>query len=211
MTSEKAPFYKSPFVWAFVIGALALAAIRPLQQAVRSAPPPIASPGAWTLVGHDGAPFGTKDLAGKVVIADFFFTRCPSICPELTRKMIEVQKRFDGEEGVRFVSFSVDPENDTPEVLRAYRDKFKIDDERWTFVTGPKDAMHDLLVTRLMQHVGEKKQIDPQSDLYDVSHSGRFALFDQNGDLRALADTDVQGLARLVDAAKLLIEEGPNP
>lgn len=208
---KKTPLYKNPFFLAFLAGALGLLAIRPLQSAMRSAPPPMVSPGAWSLIDHEGRPFGSKELEGKVWIADFFFTRCPSICPELTRKMIDVESRFEGEDGVRFVSFSVDPEHDKPEVLRDYRQKFRIDDPRWTFVTGSEAEVHRVLVEQMKLHMGEKKPLDPKSELFDISHVSRFALFDQNGDLRALASTDGHGLARLVDAAKLLLEEGPDP
>lgn len=207
----RVPVYRNPFVWAFVIGAALLVAIRPLQNAARSAPEPLARVGEWELLGHAGGAFGAADLRGKVWIANFMFTRCPSVCPELTRKLRDVTERFSAEEGMAFVSFSVDPEFDTPEVLRNYRVKSGIQDPRWTFVTGPLETVHTLLTTKMLQHVGEKEPVDPQSELFDISHVARFALFDQNGDLRAMADTDPAGLARLVSAAKLLLEEGPNP
>lgn len=213
--TEKTPLFQNPFLWGFILGALALIAIRPIQLAMRSAPPPLVEVGAWTLTDQDGKPFGSKDLEGKVWIADFFFTRCPSICPELTRKMKEVQKRLaDRPDKVHLVSFTVDPEHDTPEVLREYMKKFEIDPSQWTFVTGTREELYALLVGQMRLHMGEKEPIEgayPQAELYDISHVSRFALFDQNGDLRALASTDPHGLARLVDGALLLIEEGPDP
>jgi protein SCO1/2 len=205
------PLWKNPFVIAFVVGALSLIAIRPLQYAARSAPPPLLEPGAWSLVDHDGKPYGTHDLSGKVWIADFFFTRCPSICPELTRKLDEVRKQFPDDPNIAFVSFSVDPDYDTPEVLRNHRSKLGIQDPHWRFVTGSKENVHEWLSERLRLHVGLPEREDPQDDLFDISHTSRFALFDQNGALRALSSTDEPGLARLVGAASLLLEEGPNP
>lgn len=205
------PIWKNPFVIAFVVGALSLVAIRPLQYAARSAPPPLLEPGVWTLVDQDGKPYGTKDLTGKVWIADFFFTRCPSVCPELTRKLDEVRQRFPENEQIAFVSFSVDPAFDTPEVLRNHRSKLGIVDPRWRFVTGSQENVHEWLSGRLRLHVGMPERKEPQDDLFDISHASRFALFDQNGALRALASTDQAGLARLVGAASLLLEEGPNP
>lgn len=204
-------FWKSPFFWAFWIGVALLSAIRPLQYAARSAPPPLASPGAWRLVNHEGRPFGAEDLRGKVWVANFFFTRCPSICPELTRKLDEVRTRFPGDNAIRFVSFSVDPEHDRPAILAAHRERLRIDDDRWAFVTGSVEEVHEWLVSRLRLHIGPPATEDPQSALFDISHTGKFALFDQNGDLRALVGTEEAELARLVSAAQLLIEEGPNP
>lgn len=205
------PIWKNPFVIAFVIGALSLLAIRPLQYAARSAPPPLLEPGAWALMDQEGNAFGSQNLAGKVWIADFFFTRCPSVCPELTRKLDEVRKRFPDEPNIAFVSFTVDPEYDSPEVLRNHRSKLRIEDPRWRFVTGAQGKVHEWLSQRLQLHVGMPERENPQDMLFDISHSSRFALFDQNGALRALASTDEAGLARLVGAAGLLLEEGPNP
>lgn len=206
-----APVWKNPFFIAFVVGALSLVAIRPLQYAARSAPPPLLEPGAWSLIDHDGKAYGSDNLKGKVWIADFFFTRCPSVCPELTRKMDEVRKRFPQNEEISFISFSVDPGFDTPEVLRNHRSKLGIQDPRWRFITGSEERVQEWLTERLRLHVGMPERETPQDELFDISHASRFALFDQNGALRALASTDQAGLARLVGAASLLLEEGPNP
>lgn len=210
------PFYKSPFFWGFLIGIAALTAMRPIAMSFRSAPPPLLTIGDWTLTSHDGKPFGSKDLEGKVYIASFFFTSCPSICPELTRAMQQLEQRMRDDEDVRFVSFSVDPETDTPEKLRAYREKFGITGDQWVFLTGTREQMLGVLTGQMKLHVGDKeplKGLSPeeaaQRQLYDISHIGKFALFDQNGDLRALADTDPHGLARIRDAAELLVEKGP--
>lgn len=210
------PFYKNPFLWGFLIGIVALTAMRPIAMSFRKAPPPLLEVGAWELTSHEGAPFGSKDLEGKVYIANFFFTSCPSICPELTRAMQKLEDRIGDNEHIRFVSFTVDPETDTPEKLRAYREKFGITTDHWIFLTGTREQMVGLLSGQMKLHVGEKeplKGLSPeeaaQRELYDISHIGKLALFDQNGDLRALADIDAHGLARIRDAAELLVEKGP--
>jgi protein SCO1/2 len=213
MTTEaKTPIWKNPYVIGFLVGALGLIAIRPIQQAVKGAPPPLLEPPAWSLTNHDGETFGSAQLAKTVWVADFMFTRCPSICPELTRKMNELRKR-NMQDDVRFVSFSVDPENDTPEVLREYRKKLGIDDDRWIFLTGTKDEVHQVLTGYFKLHVGERKPLTgegQQEELYDVAHTQQFVLFDQLGRMRALAHPDSHGLARLTDAVKLLVERGPD-
>ncbi len=133
--------------------------------------------------------------------------------------MKEVQtslRRVD--DGVQFVSFSVDPTHDTPEVLRAYAEKMGIDTKDWTLVTGDLDAVHALIKKKMFLHIGEKEPIggsadgkDDQAQLFDISHLAKFTLFDQNGDLRGTFSTDVEGLGSLGNAARLLIRKGPNP
>lgn len=216
-SGARRPFYKNPFLWGFLIGITALTVMRPIALSFRSAPPPLLEVGDWTLVSHEGVPFGSKDLAGKVYIANFIFTSCPSICPELTRAMQKLEDRIGDIEEIRFVSFSVDPETDTPEKLRAYREKYGIKTDHWIFLTGTREQMLGVLSGQMKLHVGEKQPIKglspeeaAQRELYDISHIGKLALFDQNGDLRALADTDAHGLARIRDAAELLVEKGPD-
>ncbi len=216
-SSDKRPFYKSPFFWGFLIGIALLTAMRPIAMSFRSAPPPMLEIGAWSLTSQEGEPFGTRELEGKVWIASFFFTSCPSVCPELTRKMKELEERVRGNDDIRLVSFSVDPDTDTPEKLRAYREKFGIDTDQWVFLTGTRQQMLDVVLGQMKLHVGDKELIpglsaeeSAQRQLYDISHSAQFALFDQNADLRALSSTDAHGLARILDGAKLLVEKGPD-
>lgn len=204
-------FLKNPFFWGFLIGALSLTALRPMQDMMRRAPPPLLEVGDWSLTDHQGEPFGSDELAGKVFIASFFFTRCPSVCPELTRAMKELDKRIS-DESIHLVSFSVDPEHDTPETLRAYRAEHGITSPRWHFLTGTTSSLKGVLVDQMKLHVGEKEPLeggDPEDQLFDISHMARFALYDQNGDLRALASTDSHGLARILAGAELLVEKGP--
>ncbi len=191
-----------------------------------SAPPPIAKVGAWTLVDDNGKAFGSQNLAGKVYVADFMFTRCRSICLDLMKAMKEVESKTGRhKDALQFVSFSVDPAHDTPEKLRAYRKKFEAESARWTFVTGDIEAVHELIAKRMPFHVGEiEEKPAPENvetptgddaakkdELIEIAHTGKLALFDQVGDLRAVFSTDVEGLAALGNAAALLITEGPNP
>ena len=98
--------------------------------------------GKFALTDQSGAEFGSAQLAGKTWIAAFFFTRCPTICPKITRRMKDLQftaksKRID----VRFVSISVDPENDTPPVLSDYAKKNELDTTTWTLLTGDYETV----------------------------------------------------------------------
>jgi protein SCO1 len=231
---NRVPFWKTPWPWAFLIGAASLLAIRPLQEAVKTAPPPLVKPGAWELTDHEGKPFSSNQLKGKVWIANFVFTRCPSICPALTQSLKQMhQSLSDLQDKVAFASFSVDPEHDRPSILRDYRKKMDIEYSNWVFLTGEKDKVHHLLVKKFFMAVGEKKPLvaakDTQSndggvqkpnpsngqvqanELYDISHSSKLVLFDQNGDIRAYADANPLGMGSLANAARLLAKKGPNP
>lgn len=86
-----------------------------------------------------------KDLKGKVLVIDFIFTTCPSICPRLSANMREIQKAYikKNPELVQFISISVDPDRDSVPVLRAYADRYNADHDRWWFLTGNKDSIFD--------------------------------------------------------------------
>ncbi len=246
-TNPNPPFYKSPWVWGFIIGAVALTAMRPLQDAMLRAPPPIAEIGSWKLVDDTGKAFGSDDLKGHVYVANFMFTRCRSICLDLTKAMKEVEAKTTRHgDALRLVSFTVDPVYDTPEKLRAYREKFEAQSPRWTYVTGELDAVHELIAKRMPFHVGEIEQLpapaagaskksaqdgeknvdsdaaaasapdapnaaSQKDELIEIAHTGKLALFDQAGDLRAVFTPDAEGLAALGNAASLLIKKGPTP
>lgn len=92
---------------------------------------------------QDAQPLGLNDLSGKIWVADFIFTHCPTICPIMTKEMKRLQSEFESEP-VTFVSFTVDPERDTTEVLSNYAEKYGADETRWHFLTGDKDKIYEL-------------------------------------------------------------------
>jgi protein SCO1/2 len=196
--------FKNPFVIAFLIGIASLHLVKEMALARRSAPPPLVMVGPWSLINHEDHKFGSEELKGKVVIANFFFTRCPTICPKLISNMNEVHQRFEKEaDDVHFVSFSVDPDFDTPKVLRDYQEKMMIAAPNWTFLTGTTEQMVNVVTNQMKFHMGEK------DELLDISHVAELLLFDQNGDLRGKFPTDTTGLAAIVRSAKFLLEKGP--
>ncbi|MBY0369337.1 SCO family protein [bacterium] len=117
------------------------------------------------------------DLAGKVWVADFIFTRCGGQCPFLTTKMSELQKAFASEAGLRFVSFSVDPKNDTPKVLAGYAKKFGADTSRWFFLTGKPGQVQELSEKGFVLAAGAGGE-------EAIAHSFRFVLVDKKGFIR---------------------------
>lgn len=170
-----------------LVAALALAvAARYLRP-----PPPLPVLGqvpAFHLVDEKGAPFDAAAMAGHVQVVDFIFTRCPSSCPRLTARMAELQARLakDGSDA-RLVSFSVDPDNDTPPVLAAYAAKAGADHARWTFVTGPVDDVTRAVV--LGFKVSAAKVATGAGD-YDVTHGDWFVLVDRRGVIRGYYPTE---------------------
>lgn len=157
----------------------------------------------FELVNQDAQPFGSEQLTGKIWIADFIFTTCPGPCPIISTRMSELQKPL-AKSDVHLVSVSVDPEKDTPEVLRAYADKLRKQPQRWDFLTGPRAAIYSL------SKDGFKLGISDGSEEEGIPiHSTRFVLVDRRGTIRgyydALAPDAVTKL--LADANHLLREQ----
>ena len=208
----KAPFWKSPFFLGFLIGAAALTILPFMQRAFLRAPPPIGPLGTWRLVDERGHALGSDELRGKVCIAGFFFSRCPTVCPGLQQRLGGIARHVDDlGDAIHLVSFTVDPEFDTPPVLEAYARKMGADPARWSFVTGDKAQVDDLLLHRFFVDVGARKALSDRPDVFDISHAARFALVDQSGALRGLWSADDDGVSQLINAARLLARQGPDP
>jgi protein SCO1/2 len=139
---------------------------------------------AFTLVSEQGRTVNRADYEGKVWIADFIFTRCGGSCPILSAKMAALSGRMADVPGVRFVSFGVDPEYDTQEVLAEYGRKLGADPARWTFLHG------DRPVVRALIKDGFKLAIEdaPADSVEPILHSTRFVLVDGEGTIRGYYD-----------------------
>jgi protein SCO1 len=135
---------------------------------------PVAS---FTFTDQNNQPFGLKDLKGKVWVADFIFTRCADVCPPMTANMAKLQ-RMAKEEGleVEFVSFSVDPENDHPEQLKAYIEKFDADTRHWHLLTGYTQQEIEAFAQKNFKTIVQKPANQSQ-----VIHGTSFYLVDQKG------------------------------
>src|SRR5438046_7966403 len=98
---------------------------------------------SFRLTNHNGHPFGSVQLAGKIWIADFVYTTCPGPCPMISSRMSELQRPLQKTD-VHLVSFSVDPAKDTPQVLRTYAERLQAEPGRWDFLTGPQSTIYHL-------------------------------------------------------------------
>lgn len=137
----------------------------------------------FSFIDQDSVLFSNETLKGKIHIADFFFTRCPSICPKVMQQMLRLQARYKGNDQVQLVSYSLDPKRDTPEQLKSFATSIGADLSMWSFVHGPKDSIMALAVEDYYVPAYE----DPDAP-GGFDHSGKLLLVDTNGHLRAFAE-----------------------
>jgi protein SCO1/2 len=119
-------------------------------------------------------PFTEQDLDGKVWIVDFIYTNCPAECPRMSSRMHKLETRTGGEPDVGLLSISVDPDRDTPAVLRQFAERYGAPNERWRFLTGDKASVH--LLAYQTFHVGDV--------LGKIEHSTKFAVLDKHRTVR---------------------------
>jgi len=161
---------------------------------------------AFSLLDAGGQPFGDQDLKGTVYIANTFFCSCVTICPFMMKQVASVQKRLeDAGSSLRLVSITVDPENDTPEVLSKYGEELQVDPSRWILLTGELAVIHHLVVRGFRTAMGEPVVSDDGS--YDITHSGKLFLVDGEGHVRGFWGVQDTDLDALVDAARGLAGE----
>jgi protein SCO1 len=167
--------------------------------------PSLGDVGSFSLTDQAERPVSAETLRGRVWAAAFFFTRCPTICPRITRRMRDLQVAAHGEQvPLELVSFSVDPDNDTPEVLAAYAKQYSADLASWRFLTG------DLETVRKTSEQGFKLALDgkptPGAEHLGLFHGSHLVLVDSKGQIRGYYRTseDAQMAQLLKDAALLV-------
>ncbi|WP_124979275.1 SCO family protein [Nonlabens xiamenensis] len=133
----------------------------------------------WELINQNGDTITHSDYEGKIYVADFFFTTCPTICPVMTKNMATIQEEFKNDPEVLLLSHSVTPEIDNVEILRQYADKKGVVDDKWNLVTGDRQQIYDL--ARKSYLAAKKKE---NGDDYGLIHTENFLLVDKEGRLR---------------------------
>ena len=157
----------------------------------------------FDLTNQDGKNFGSRDLRGKVWIADFIYTTCPGPCPMISNRMAELQEPLKNTD-VHLISFSVDPARDTPQVLRGYAEKLGAEPGRWDFLTGPQSTIYHL------SRNGFKLAVSDGSEEKGLPvHSTRMILVDRRGTIRGYYDAiEADAVTKLVaDTTHLLREQ----
>ena len=194
-------FIRKYIWWIGGIGGLVMITVmRPFMIHRAPAPPVIAEvPPDFELTDQDGRPFTPESMHGEVWVVGFMFTKCPSLCPQITSAMQQYQDALDRAKlggHVKLLSVSVDPENDTPEALKAYAESYGIDESSWRIVTAGDAAKTEAFVVGGFKvGVGEKKEIDP--GVFDIAHSSKLALVDREGGIRGFYSIDEDGLEEL--------------
>jgi len=156
----------------------------------------------FDLIERSGQPLRRADLAGKVWVADFFYSTCPGPCPMLSSRLSDVQKTLGDAPDVRLVSISVDPEKDTPEVLKLYAQRFQAS-ERWLFATGDKAHIY-----ALARHGFKLPVADAPAEGGMIIHSTRLVLVDRTGTVRGFYEGGTEGsVGELVRDIRKLLEE----
>ena len=162
----------------------------------------------FELTDQTGSFLKNKDLQGKVWIAGFFFTRCAGPCPLLTGQMKIIGSKFQGNPGFRMVSFSVDPETDTPQVLSKYAEKYEADPKLWYFLTGSREQIYTLTESGFRLGVRDIPEPEREAPDQTVQHSTKLVLVDSLGRIRGYYDSESQGaLDRLSKNVQKLLAE----
>ncbi len=199
--SKKVFFYSSFFIVLAVVFYLVLITINPRIGQKNS--PPISYIRPFSFINQEGNRVTEKDVAGKVYVAEYFFTTCKGICPKMNNNMKLVYEKFKNENNFLILSHTCDPETDSVAQLKKYSDSLGVNTSRWIFLTGRKDSLYNM--ARVSYTID-----DPANNLKSIDddflHTQFWALVDQNGDVRKIYDglkqSEVRQLIR--DVEKML-------
>jgi protein SCO1/2 len=165
----------------------------------------------FSLTERSGRVVQRADLAGKVWVAAFIFTRCAGPCAQVSGSMANLHQDLAGNKDVVLVSFTVDPEYDTPQVLRAYAQRYRADSEHWLFLTGERDALYRLIRTSFLLGV-ERNDGPGRQPGYEVEHSTKLVLVDPRGHIRGYFDSTGPGeISELKRRISLLVWQNRLP
>ncbi|MEO8844572.1 MAG: SCO family protein [Kofleriaceae bacterium] len=159
---------------------------------------------AFTLVDERGQPFTEEALRHHPTIVSFIFTRCDTVCPITSMKMEKIQeKTFDAGQHIKLLSISVDPTYDTPARLTAFAQKYNADPGRWRFVTGPADAIKNLVEGPFLTSMETEA---PRPDgIPNIAHGGYFMLVDGDLHIRGMYESnDIHRLDQMIRDARYL-------
>ena len=169
----------------------------------------------FKLTNQEGQTVSWKDMEGRIVVADFFFTHCPTICPGMTRNMKKLQDGIKSSEKVgnrtadfiQFLSFSIDPERDSVPQLKKWADRFQVDDQNWWLLTGDRKAIYDLSINDMKLLAQDGGPVDS-----NFLHTDFFVLIDKERNIRGYYHgLDTTALSRLSqDIVLLTLEKDPH-
>lgn len=149
----------------------------------------------FSLVDQDQQVFNRASMEGKLWVSAFVFTHCRTVCPRITAHMKGIQSRLSDVPGVHLLSVTVDPRNDTPEVVKAYMTKNGLDERNWRFVTGQGDTIRHLVVDGFRVGLGDEDSTAAGAD--ELMHSNSFVLVDDKAQVRGYYRANNDGIADL--------------
>jgi protein SCO1/2 len=159
----------------------------------------------FNLLNQKGRGVNEEVFKGNISVVSFFFSSCQTICPAMNNELLRVQGNFDTDPQVQLLSFSIDPTYDTPGVLQEYAERLGANDKQWSFLTGDKTAIHELVRCGFILPV---QQYDTEDGTVDYSHSDKVILVDSQRRIRGYySGTDREDVDRLITEMKILIEE----
>ncbi len=138
---------------------------------------------AFSLTNQQGKIITNKDYLGKVYVLEFFFSTCPTICPKMNLSMLQLQDKFYGNPNFGLVSITINPEYDTPNVLKEHALQLGVKHYNWNFLTGDKSYIYNLANKGFNLYAGENNKAAG-----GFEHSGLFALIDKKGNIRCRKD-----------------------
>lgn len=157
----------------------------------------------FSFVDQNRETISDKNLDGKIYVADFFFTSCPSICPTMQRNMLSVFKAYEGKPNFKLVSFTIDPRHDTIPVLKTYAEKLGAKADQWYFLLGKKEEVYQLAEKNYLVSVAESKETPG-----GYVHQGWLVLVDKKGRVRGAYDgTNEKQVEQLIVDVKVLMDE----
>jgi protein SCO1/2 len=157
----------------------------------------------FALVNQDSQLVNQSTMAGKIYVADFFFTSCPTICPKMKQQLLRVYEEFEENPDVLILSHTIDTRHDSVPVLKAYAEKLGVSSDKWHFLTGQKEEIYSL--ARAYMIPAEEDERAPGG----YAHSGAFLLIDGNRHVRGVYDgTRAEDVDELIDDIKILLKHG---
>lgn len=158
----------------------------------------------FELIDQDNNKFTSADTDGKIYVADFFFTRCGTICPKLSKSLVRVQEVYQNNSDVLIVSHTVDPEHDKGEVLKKYAANYKAEKGKWFFVTSDKENLYKLIIEGYKLPVSDASMLNKPEDAF--VHSEKMLLIDKDGFIRGIYDgTNKADVDRLITEIDILL------
>lgn len=138
---------------------------------------------SFELTDQDNKTITDKDYLGKVYVVEFFFSTCPTICPVMNQNMVEIQNEYYGNPEFGIASITINPEYDTPKVLKQHAEDLGVKHYNWHFLTGDKDYIFNLAEKGFNLYAGQNDKVPG-----GFEHSGLFALVDKDGNIRCRED-----------------------